>query len=644
MSSENRKPFETATVLNQALLDASQDNLTNGLEPIVEIEAPDGSIIRASDRNKYVGEHFYEALTNFPAVTRTLGEWLSSGVEFGEVEFELSNVDGRYNRFLPGGANFAGWVGRTVTVKIGLREVQSTYRTIFRGRITREAGFGRTVKSVIVRARDELERVSKTFPTEVFSDTAFPKADQEVWGTLKPVIYGDWTVDVTAGSASVPAVVVNGASIFVNGEELAVQVAAGTPAVFTYVNHRLVAGDLVNVSGDALPAGITPGDFTVSASGLTFDDFTLTGVNASAAGEATIKKPDLSARENVQLVICGPAIEAFFASHVYILRSEKKHRVPFAQIDAVGVGNNTFELIQNQPGFQIDGENWVYDKSDEIFVRVKGKSLTVYDNNAVAIARDIMEVYGGVAVGEFDDNWDTYKFKTSPPQSAILNISARAYIREPQEVLVYVKSLLAQVRLEMFVDRNLQFRLHANHFEDWEEASNFIVRNWDCEKESFTPKIDDRNNFTRARAAYNFLPDVGENAYTTDYYRNDAAIAQAGTAITQAVLYPNLHDGAQVALQLQETLKLASAYREIISVGLTPRSFLQDVGGYVRVQVSIGSTVLDGVPCLIRELSYDPGSLKISAKLWSFAMVPFPGWTPGYAGTVGGSTAGITKE
>jgi len=44
---------------------------------IVEIETPIGTIY-ASDRNKYAGSTFYEALLNFPIIRRTVGEWLSN--------------------------------------------------------------------------------------------------------------------------------------------------------------------------------------------------------------------------------------------------------------------------------------------------------------------------------------------------------------------------------------------------------------------------------------------------------------------------------------------------------------------------------------------------------------------------------------
>src|SRR4051812_20367629 len=125
MSSSDRFPYLTSMILNQTVLDNCHDNLTNQLELIVDIEKPTG-IIHASDRNKYVGSTFYEALLTFPVIKRTLGEWLATQLEFSTLELKLSNVDGRFNSLLPGGANFVTWIGNSVVVKLGLRDVAST--------------------------------------------------------------------------------------------------------------------------------------------------------------------------------------------------------------------------------------------------------------------------------------------------------------------------------------------------------------------------------------------------------------------------------------------------------------------------------------------------------------------------------------
>ena len=160
MGSKDRRPYLSATTITQDLLDESQDNLLNGLEAIVEIEAPDGEIIKASDRNKYVGGDFYEALTNFPQIARSVGDWLGGSLVFSEIDLEISNVDGRFNHYLPAGGDFSNWVGRSVELKIGLGENASTYISVFKGSISPEGGFSRTVKSLKIRARNDLEKVN----------------------------------------------------------------------------------------------------------------------------------------------------------------------------------------------------------------------------------------------------------------------------------------------------------------------------------------------------------------------------------------------------------------------------------------------------------------------------------------------------
>ncbi len=103
MSGSDRRKYLTATTLDQSLLDWCHDNLETRIEMICDIEAPDGSVIHVSDRNKYVGSTFYEARIVFPTIKRTLGEWLDNKLEFSVINIDLSNVDGKYNRFLPGG-------------------------------------------------------------------------------------------------------------------------------------------------------------------------------------------------------------------------------------------------------------------------------------------------------------------------------------------------------------------------------------------------------------------------------------------------------------------------------------------------------------------------------------------------------------
>ena len=651
MSSSNRKPYLTATSIDQALLNAAGDNLSNQIELIVDIEAPDGSIIRASDRNKYVGEHFYEALTNFPDVIRTVGEWLNGGLVFSEMNFELSNADGRFNRFLPGGDDFAGWIGRSVTVKIGLRDVESSFFQIFRGEVTDEAGFGRTVKSITIRARDVLEKNNATFPSTVFNITDHPKALDELYGQTIPVIYGDWSESVTTNAASVPAYAINAADIFVNNEELTVTIALGTPAVFTAPGHRLDVNDEIDIRTEGtLPTGINTGKHYIKTvlSSSTFTVSTTLGgtaLNASGtqSGRHYVTKHSNEPHENVQCVIASNSLFLFDSSNVYIRRSGVYYRVPSTEIQNVSVSNNYFEIRQDN-GTWFESSKYYFNKTDEIFVRCKGKSLAGYDDNAVAIAQDILTTYAGVVSGDLDASWTTYKTKSSPSTGAIANWKARAWIGEPTLAMQYAVNLLQQVRLELFQNKNAKLDLHALHWDNFDDTPSFIAKNWDIERESLRPTLDVQNNFNRARAVFGYSPESRESIFSTVWYINSAAISQTSRTLTRELEYPNLYRSADVEIQVKETLKLASGYREVIELTLTNRAILQDIGEWILLDVQVGSVQLNGVPCLIREIGYSPDGLKLPVKLWSFAMLPFGSWNPGFAGIVGGASATISAE
>lgn len=212
MSSVNRKEYETATVLDQNFLNRSHDNLVNQLELIAEIETPlaaPDDIIYASDRNKYVGDKFYEALLEFPVIRRTVGDWLSAALEFSSVRLVISNADGRFNAIMPGGADYDSFVNRNVEIKMGLRDVSSTFVSIFRGKITEVAGFSRSIKSFQLFIRNDFDKVNTPFPRTTLETTTFPDLEAELIGTVLPVVYGDWS-DVT-NPPPIPAWPVNGA-------------------------------------------------------------------------------------------------------------------------------------------------------------------------------------------------------------------------------------------------------------------------------------------------------------------------------------------------------------------------------------------------------------------------------------------------
>jgi hypothetical protein len=280
------------------------------------------------------------------------------------------------------------------------------------------------------------------------------------------------------------------------------------------------------------------------------------------------------------------------------------------------------------------------------YVRCKGVSLAAHSDNIVSQAKYLLKTFGGLQDADFSPRWESMRDKVSAahPQDSLATVKGRVWLQEPKNLLEYVLSLLEQVRLEAFVNADLKLDLNSLHLSDWQATPSHIIRNWDVERDSFSPELDESTNFNRAQAVYSYEPISGENAKATSYFRNQDAITQAGREITKRVVYPNLYVQADVENQLKETLKLASAYSEHISLTCTWRSILLDLGSFVTLNVNIGATVFTAIPAMIREIGYNPEGVKMQVKLWSFQMVPFPGWNPGHVGIVGGYNATIAKE
>lgn len=653
MSSKDRRSYLTATVLDQALLDACQDNLECRLEMICEIETPTADVIYASDRNKYVDGTFYEALLVFPVIGRTVGEWLSPELQFSTLTLELSNVDGRFNRFLPGGADFGNWIGKDVTVKLGLAEVGTTYKTIFKGKVTDVGGFKRNVKSITVIARDDYDKVNKTFPVAAFREATYPKIEPKLIGKLIPVIYGDWTTATEPAPASVPGFVVNGNDPLVTFKEKTLTSITGpaTPAVFTCPDHDFDLNDPIQLtSSGTLPSPLTTvATYYAKPTGQDTFEVALApsgpsvNTTTTGTGDHKVVAAPTAPHRDVQLVVADRDLTFFDSNAVYLKRQDDYFLVPTADL-TVGAGNKSFVVKQNTLNLWVNGAAYLFEAADLFFVKVKGHDLGAYDDNLVWQARDILMTYGGMLSGDFDANWANYRDKASPSQSAISTFKSRVWLQEAQASLSYALSMLEQVRLEAFIDRDLMLKINSLHFEDWNASPTHVTRNWDVVKDSFQTQTDDRNNFNAAQGVFNFLPDVNQNAWTTAIYQNAAAISQLGRRIAKKLVFPNLYSEATVIAQTEEILRLSSSSLEIVTASLTWRSMLLDIGDFVELRVQIGSAIFDNVIAMVRDVGHDPDGLKVVVKLWSLAMVPFPGYSPGYAGTVGGSSATIVEE
>jgi len=582
MGTSIRRPYLTATNLNQDLLDEAQDNLTNKLEMIANIEdvGNPARTLYVSDRAKYVDGIFYEPRVVFPLVERTIGDWLSGQLEFGTLTIQINNTDKAFSNILMGGSSHTSFIGKRVTLKVGLAELGYTYRTLFSGEVTDVGGFSRDTSSFTLVCRSDFDKVNTSIPNQVLIEDNWPLIEESFIGLGMPIIYGDWTTNLRSEGPEVPAFPVNGLD-------------------------PLVSASLDPVHPNV---GDTPLRLVISSSPLAFLD----------TSSVTLFRGDL--------------YFTFASSDITIIPA---------------TNNQVFDITQKN--LIVDGNPWVYETGDQFFVKCRGIDLGGSSNNIVGQGKDMLERFGGLVPANFDSSWATLIAKVTPAENAIALIESRVWVQESQKCLDYVLSMLEQVRVEIFVNKNNLFAVSTLHFDEFDPLPSYTIKNWDVVRGSFIPKADDRNQFNRAKGDFRFSPAKNENLYGTGLFRNNVAIAQAGREISKLIVFPNLIHITDVENQIKETLKLASAYAEMIDMTLTSRSFLQDISDDVILDVNIGSVnftnISEPVTARIRKIGYDPKGLTIPITVWSFQMVPFPGSEKvGRAGITGGSTAIITKE
>jgi hypothetical protein len=573
MSGRNRQPYFTSNVLDQDFLDDCQDNLSNQLELIAELDVPSAAgfpnnKIYFSDRNKYVGEHYYEARTTFPEITKDIGEYLSPTVTFSSIKLRISNVDGKYNGFMPGGAAFDGMVNKNLVVKLGLRDVESTYITIFEGSVTEIGGFERSTSTFSIQARDKFDTMKQSLPTTSFTFASFPNIEDRFHGLNIPLIWGSWNTDV---------------------------------------DQRI---------GASIPC------------------FTVNGIDANVIAGTT----------NLDLIISSNVNQSFDNTSVVLVRGEDFWPIDSADITNISGDNNRFEIIQNGTT-TIDGGAYTWEEGDEFFCKVIGKNIGAsYSDNSIEIARDVLLNYGGVTSGDFSSNWSLLRDKNSPAESAIFSIKARLWVQNNIEAIRQALSLLEQVRCEAFINKEQKIDLSTLHFEDFVSSPTFVVRNWDVQRESFRPFLDFRNNINRTKGFYNFLPNLDDDIGRTNFFKNQDSITQLNKTVEKGLVFPNLYIRSDVDNQTKESLKLTSALGEKIEVSQTWRSLLLDISDFVSMDVKIGASIFDNVPCLIRSVGYKSKGMILTFRYWSLQQIPFPGYAGDGGGIVGGYNAVLTEE
>lgn len=210
----NRALWEDVNAqLNQELLDATWPFIE--LQWIAEITLSPEVQFRVSNRNIYVEDRngtprFYEArVDRAPTINITAGEWLSPNFEIGDLSISLNNRDGFFNDYLPQGEEYTQWIGGEVKILIGFGESREDYFEIFTGIIPHKKGVETTLEEIKINCYDKFEEDRTEIPTLIFDRTNFPFVDTDKIGQVLPIIYGDWSTDLSSEFGDIPAICSN---------------------------------------------------------------------------------------------------------------------------------------------------------------------------------------------------------------------------------------------------------------------------------------------------------------------------------------------------------------------------------------------------------------------------------------------------
>lgn len=183
------RSYNYGSFITQDMLDESYKAQENQLELVVDV-----GNFSVADRPKYLGTRFYEGrMIDLPKAERIMPEMLSANVEFSECKITISNIDGKYTEYLPGGSQYSTFQGVPVSISMGLRDVQESLIPIFSGVVSYENGVSFSRNDITFKFRDRLEKLNTKYPLESITIDNYPEVPESNIGKLIPLHLGDWT-------------------------------------------------------------------------------------------------------------------------------------------------------------------------------------------------------------------------------------------------------------------------------------------------------------------------------------------------------------------------------------------------------------------------------------------------------------------
>lgn len=579
------RAYAAATAITQDFLDDTFRGGESQLEAVAELQK--GSLLlRTSDRPKFVGSDFYEGRAVFPKVIRTMGELLAPEIKFAEAKIDLSNVDGFYNEYLAGGASFTSFIDAELRLKFGIRDVASSYLTLFTGYVKEDQGLVRGKDALTFLARDRFERLNQKPGLPVIDQDQFINAPNSSVGKAVPYVIGDWTLGWAFDA---------GADTDVGGTLMKTKV--------PNQNYGGITGTVVGVTGSAASFVVCVGN----------------GSNAARVPEAF--------------------------SEVLIRRGDVFYVAAFTAAPQTVSGYYTVDVTGLRRASDNASVPYVWQDGDVAVIRTRVPYASSQYDNIVEQAKDILSLFLGVGSSDLDTaSWSFFSAKTTPAQSAIASIKARAWIGDEEStILEYVLSMFEQVRLEMFINAAGKLALKSLHFEDWPTpAASTRIDQYAIAEDTVSIEADERTFLNVAQGNYAFTPVLGKTARATGKWQNANSRTKTGKTIARAIDFPNLCVQADVERQVVEFVRLYSSGLEYVSVETTWTMLLRDLGEFVALDFTQSGLKFALSPAQIRDLEVDFATGAVRFRLLSLQNFKFPNYTPPSTGLLSGFDQAIT--
>lgn len=561
--------YEKATALDQGMLDETfrgGETEIHTVGTLTKIVGATTYTLRFSDRAKFVGDNYYHGRAKFPDIKRTVGELVAPEIQFSEMEVQLNNVDGFYNRHLSGGADYFSFIGASLIIQVGIRDVSGTYFTIFNGTVPDEDGFNIDRESITIRARDKADALNKSTGLPTINDIDYPSAPQESYGKVIPLAIGDWSA---------------GYSVDVNSGSLGITIES--------VQYSVITDSPNNFYGGVIGYPVGGGYFVFSVGSYT--------------------------------------PETILNCHVK--RSNNLIQVNFnsAPFNAAGYWSVLVNSCNLFGGGTIP---YVHQDGDVAIISVKFPYSTGQYCNPILIAKEILFTLGELSAGDLDTaSWDALATKSTPAQSAMTAIKARIWIGdEKDKILETVLGLLEQVRVELYWNNVGKIALRSIHPEDFSSHGSTRIEQIHIDESSLKIKSDQRNFFNKALGNFAFTPTIGKTQLQTVTRKNGNSIAKAGKEVLKGIDFPALYVEDDVLLQIDEFIRFYSASHQYVEANIAWTSLLRDLTEIVMLNYRIGSIDFDNKPMKVRDITFRPSTACLTFRLLSLANFPYTGYAP----------------